>query len=73
MCCVCGRYFPQVLKEHRSHDVVLMCLTCHQRSNVYDAAVKERLASECDAPLDAGENGKYRRDHAVHRVKSAAK
>ena len=53
--------------------MVLMCLTCHQRSNVYDAAVKERLANECDAPLDAGENGKYRRDHAVHRVKSAAK
>ena len=71
--CVCRRYFPQVLKEHRSHDVVLMCIACHQRSNLHDAALKQRLAQETGAPLEAGQNGRYRRDHSVHKVKSAAK
>lgn len=39
------------MKEHSSHDVVLLCAGCHQLSNMRDQAVRERLAAECDAPL----------------------
>ena len=27
------KLFPDVMRDHQSHDVLLMCLNCHQRSN----------------------------------------
>ena len=30
------KYFPEVMRDHQSHDVLLMCVHCHQRSNLHD-------------------------------------
>jgi hypothetical protein len=51
-CCVCGhegqylrhsvvphayrQHFPPQMKSHLSHDIVLMCVGCHQRCNLFD-------------------------------------
>ncbi|XP_046487671.1 exonuclease 3'-5' domain-containing protein 2 [Neodiprion pinetum] len=45
------KYFPVVMKEHQSHDVLLLCPTCHQISNMQDIRMRKRLAEMCDAPL----------------------
>lgn len=69
------KHFPALLKEHKSHDVLLMCVTCHQRSNLHDNELKRHLLAECrpnSAPLLDGHD-KYVHDPLLTRVKSAAK
>lgn len=39
------------MKDHTSHDVLLLCPKCHQRSNMADLSLRNKLAYECDAPL----------------------
>lgn len=39
------------MKDHTSHDVVLLCPRCHQISNMQDLRLREQLAIECDAPF----------------------
>lgn len=47
-----------VMKDHSSHDVLLLCPTCHQLSNMSDLRVREQLARECDAPFATKDDGK---------------
>lgn len=42
------------MKDHTSHDVVLLCPRCHQISNMHDLQLRECLAIECEAPLPSG-------------------
>ena len=44
------------MKDHTSHDVLLLCPTCHQCSNVSDLRLRQKLADQCDAQflLDKG-------------------
>ncbi|XP_022645467.1 exonuclease 3'-5' domain-containing protein 2-like [Varroa destructor] len=44
-------FFPSVMTEYNSHDVLLMCVDCHQRSNALNSRLREQLAQKCDAPL----------------------
>ena len=41
------RYFPVHLKSHRSHDIVLLCVDCHERAQITAEEVKRQLAAEC--------------------------
>lgn len=50
-------FFPVVMKDHTSHDVLLMCVRCHQISNVSDQKIREKLAIQCGAPLKAQDGG----------------
>lgn len=43
------------MKDHTSHDVLLLCPRCHQLSNASDLLIREKLARECDAPLSSKE------------------
>ncbi|CAG5086999.1 Oidioi.mRNA.OKI2018_I69.PAR.g11433.t1.cds [Oikopleura dioica] len=45
------KHFPIVMKCHVSHDVVLLCLRCHGRSNELDYLKRARIATKFDAPL----------------------
>ncbi|XP_043466914.1 exonuclease 3'-5' domain-containing protein 2 [Leptopilina heterotoma] len=45
------KYFPLVMKAHQSHDVLLLCPSCHEVSNYYDVELRRRLSQMCDAPL----------------------
>lgn len=41
------------MKDHTSHDVVLLCPKCHQFSNIHDLRLRQKLATECNAPFDS--------------------
>ncbi|XP_043601729.1 exonuclease 3'-5' domain-containing protein 2 isoform X1 [Bombus pyrosoma] len=45
------KYFPLVMKAHQSHDILLLCPSCHEISNYHDLQLRRKLADMCDAPL----------------------
>ncbi|CAM1154706.1 EXD2 (predicted) [Pycnogonum litorale] len=49
------RHFPGILKSHSSHDVVILCVDCHIRSNFMDAKLRQQLALQCNAPIGSHE------------------
>ncbi|XP_045760722.1 exonuclease 3'-5' domain-containing protein 2 [Maniola jurtina] len=67
------KYFPEIMKEHSSHDVVLLCVACHQLSNMLDRALRERLAEQCAAPLGSHGNSKIIEDPDCKKIRSAAR
>lgn len=44
------RHFTFVMKDHTSHDILLLCLSCHQQSNYYDCLFRRQLSEEYNAP-----------------------
>ncbi|XP_043998797.1 exonuclease 3'-5' domain-containing protein 2 isoform X1 [Gambusia affinis] len=44
------RHFPTEMKDHNSHDILLLCTGCHAASNVHDGSLKQQLAAEFAAP-----------------------
>ncbi|XP_054273426.1 exonuclease 3'-5' domain-containing protein 2-like isoform X2 [Macrosteles quadrilineatus] len=67
------RYFQDDMKNHHSHDVLLMCYNCHNRSNIHDQDLKERLVNECGAPLAEGDNKKAQEVPRLRAIRSAAR
>ncbi|KAH8294988.1 hypothetical protein KR018_004907 [Drosophila ironensis] len=68
------RHFPEVMKSHTSHDVLLLCPRCHQLSNISDLRVKNKLAAQCDAPFKHCDGMvKYHEDQELKRVQSAGR
>ncbi|XP_057223191.1 exonuclease 3'-5' domain-containing protein 2 isoform X2 [Malurus melanocephalus] len=49
------RHFPIQMKDHNSHDVLLLCTSCHAISNYYDNHLKQQLAEEFGAPIGSEE------------------
>lgn len=46
------QYLPNFLKSHKSHDVLLLCFSCHEKSNkLYDIKKKE-LAEQYKCPIN---------------------
>ncbi|XP_067657121.1 exonuclease 3'-5' domain-containing protein 2-like [Haliotis asinina] len=67
------RYFPPLLKDHRSHDVLLLCPPCHQVSSNHDAILRQELSVECDAPIDSGLGCRSVQNQDLMKIRSAAK
>lgn len=67
------KYFPSIMKDHLSHDVLLLCVRCHKRSNAYDLMLRQQLVKECNAPLGSQDNVKFQTDPIKLKVHSAAK
>lgn len=44
-------HFPEHLKSHRSHDIVLLCVDCHEIAHSAAEKYKRQIASEFDIPL----------------------
>ena len=38
---------------HKSHDVLLMCVNCHQLASNHDSLLRKQIAVEYDVPLSA--------------------
>lgn len=66
------RCFPSLLKDHQSHDVVLLCISCHKVSNAHDMLLKDTLARECNAPLGREGGQKVKVDRTRKSLKNAA-
>uniref|UniRef100_A0A8C1UU12 Exonuclease 3'-5' domain-containing protein 2 n=1 Tax=Cyprinus carpio TaxID=7962 RepID=A0A8C1UU12_CYPCA len=67
------RHFPPEMKDHNSHDILLLCTSCHAASNVYDGVLKQRLAEEHSAPQGCEEGIRLLEDADRRRVRSAAR
>lgn len=44
-------HFPEHLKSHRSHDIVLLCVDCHEIAHSAAEKYKRRVAEEFGIPL----------------------
>ncbi|KAM9432437.1 exonuclease 3'-5' domain-containing protein 2-like [Salvelinus alpinus] len=89
MCVVCGKnesyirknivpheyrqHFPIEMKDHNSHDVLLLCTSCHAASTVHDGFLKQQLADEHGAPQGCEEGVRLLEDSDRRRVRSAAR
>lgn len=55
-------HFPEHLKSHRSHDIVLLCVDCHERAHTAAEKYKKQIAKDFEVPLfvekiaDSGES-----------------
>lgn len=67
------RHFPAELKDHNSHDILLLCTSCHAASNVHDGFLKQQLAEEFAAPQGCEEGIRLMEDSDRRRVRSAAR
>ncbi|XP_042229715.1 exonuclease 3'-5' domain-containing protein 2-like isoform X1 [Homarus americanus] len=66
------KHFPDILKDHQSHDVVLLCLECHRQSTLHDTVLRNMLAKEFDAPIGTERDVKVTIDPYRKIVKNAA-
>lgn len=71
--CPIFRHFPNYLKQHSSHDILLLCIECHQCSWTYDSILREEIAEEYDAPISNVENTPTKDDPVKVKVRSAAR
>ncbi|CAM5150841.1 unnamed protein product [Natator depressus] len=67
------RHFPIQMKDHNSHDVLLLCTSCHAISNYYDNHLKQRLAEEFSAPIGCEEGVRLLEDPLRRQVRSGAR
>ncbi|XP_015253009.1 PREDICTED: exonuclease 3'-5' domain-containing protein 2 isoform X1 [Cyprinodon variegatus] len=67
------RHFPTEMKDHNSHDILLLCTSCHAASNVHDGFLKQQLADEFAAPQGCEEGVRLLEDSDRRRVRSAAR
>lgn len=68
-------FFPVIVKEHSSHDILLLCIHCHQKSNIADLSLRNHLAQLCDAPIDGTEkqHSRFYDQPALRELSSAAR
>ena len=66
------KLFPEVMRDHQSHDVLLMCITCHQASNIQDYQMRCKLAQISGSPLDEI-TAKTREDFDLKSIRSAGR
>lgn len=45
------KFFPNVMKDKTSHDILLLCTHCHHHSNISDLKIRRMLAEKCNAPI----------------------
>lgn len=67
------RHFPTEMKDHNSHDILLLCTSCHAASNVHDGFLKQHLAEEFSAPQGCEEGVRLLEDTDRRKVRSAAR
>ncbi|XP_018420590.1 PREDICTED: exonuclease 3'-5' domain-containing protein 2 isoform X2 [Nanorana parkeri] len=67
------RHFPIQMKDHNSHDVLLLCTSCHAVSSYYDNNLKQQLAVEFCAPIGCEEGVRMLEDATRRQVRSAAR
>ncbi|KAM6202086.1 exonuclease 3'-5' domain-containing protein 2 [Rhynchocyon petersi] len=89
LCVVCGKrdsyirknvipheyrkHFPIEMKDHNSHDVLLLCTSCHAICNYYDNHLKQQLAKEFRAPTSSEEGQRLLEDSERRQVRSGAR
>ncbi|EFX73459.1 hypothetical protein DAPPUDRAFT_325251 [Daphnia pulex] len=66
------KHFPEHLKDHKSHDILLLCIECHTICNSHENAVKNELSIKCNAPIGTERDVKSKLDRKLSGVQKAA-
>jgi len=67
------RHFPKIMRNHQSHDILLMCIPCHQLGGFYDFSLRQKLGEMCNAPISDKDDTKLLLDMDAKKVKAAAR
>lgn len=67
------KHFALAMKDHTSHDILLLCLPCHQQSNYYDCLFRRQLADEYHAPQGSVQAIRLYEDPKRRAVRSAGR
>nr|CAB3243957.1 exonuclease 3'-5' domain-containing protein 2-like [Phallusia mammillata] len=67
------RHFPLVLKDHISHDILPVCVACHQLAGHYDCILRQKIADQYDAPLGSKQTVQLLEDPERRSVRSAGR
>lgn len=65
------KFFPTVLKDHRSYDVMALCIPCHHSYETFATEFKQTLAVKYSAPV-SGTGIKYNKTLASARGSAKA-
>jgi hypothetical protein len=63
------RYLPDSIKNNDYHDILLLCLPCHETYETHALILKKQLAEEYSAPVD----GMWLTNKEAHKSKYQAK
>ena len=67
------KHFPDIMKNHQSHDILLLCGACHRISHTSNLALHTQLAEECNTPIRTVDTVRETDDFLLKKVRSAAK
>lgn len=63
------RHFSESLKSRSAHDVVPLCVTCHNYYEPYAWELKKSLAIQYEVSLDFGSDFYKKKDEKAHAIK----
>jgi hypothetical protein len=63
------RYFPEKMKKHKLHDVLPLCISCHNLYEEKASELKKRYSEEMNIPL---EGTGIRLEKSYYKVRAAA-
>ena len=66
-------FSTEIMRDHQSHDILLMCTECHQLSNMHDMSLRRELAVKCNAPIGSDDDIKYHEINGRKTLRSAAR
>ena len=61
------------MRNHQSHDILLMCIPCHKLGGFYDLGLRRKLGEICNAPVSDKEDTKMFLDADAKKIKAAAR
>uniref|UniRef100_A0A6B2L2E8 3'-5' exonuclease domain-containing protein n=1 Tax=Arcella intermedia TaxID=1963864 RepID=A0A6B2L2E8_9EUKA len=64
------RYMPLEIKDHSSHDIVLLCQECHRRASLFSESLRKKLKAERKEPNK--KEKPYKIDNEKKNVRMAA-
>ncbi|XP_042856535.1 exonuclease 3'-5' domain-containing protein 2-like isoform X2 [Penaeus japonicus] len=67
------KHFPDILKTHQSHDVILLCSDCFQTSNSEDDLLRTQLMKEFDAPIGIEHDDQIQVERECKLVRNAGR
>ncbi|KAI8815675.1 uncharacterized protein EV422DRAFT_348519 [Fimicolochytrium jonesii] len=65
------KFMPDSLKSHASHDVVLLCVNCHDAYELHAVKLKKTIAKKYNIPLEGRGHIVYHEHRKVHSAANA--
>ena len=61
------------MRNHQSHDILLMCIPCHKLGGFYDLGHRRKLGEMCNAPVSDKDDTKMFLNANAKKIKAAAR